>query len=187
MRSDGLGALANQVAWSDVEEGMRTQRTQNHTPKRLLAASSLSLAFIPGACAALALPGGDGRGAAFDELERSREMWQAAEIDDYTYVFERVCFCAPEWMGPYLVTVVDGEVVSAEPIEDMDIEAELDDIPTVDELFENAEAELEHADKATIEYDTEFGYPTSFVVDRIDSAVDDEYSLHITELTPTHP
>ena len=65
-----------------------------------------------------------------------RGTWEAAEVDSYTITVERRCFCPG--VGPYHVTVVDGEISSVTHAgKDVDPDGEmLRGWPlTVEELF----------------------------------------------------
>lgn len=112
-----------------------------------------------------------------------RGMWQEAGIVDYTLTIERVCFC-PD-IGPYVVAVQGGEVVSATREGE---EVPLDDEMlatwplTVEDLFAEVDEAERTADEVAVEYDEALGYPSRIDIDRIENAIDDEMTYVVRSL-----
>lgn len=112
-----------------------------------------------------------------------RATWADAGIDAYTITIERMCFC-PD-VGPYEVTVEDGEAVSVTKDGD---DVPLDDASlatwplTVEDLFAEGDEAERTADEVTIVYDETLGYPTKIFIDRIENAIDDEMSYVVRDL-----
>lgn len=112
-----------------------------------------------------------------------RGMWDAAEVDAYTITVERRCFCPG--VGPYVVTVVDGEISSVTHAgKDVDPDGEmLRDWPlTVEELFREVTEAEGNADDLAVSYDPDLGYPTKIAIDRWEDAIDDEVTYVVRDL-----
>lgn len=115
-------------------------------------------------------------------LSLSRQLWERQGIDDYRFVYTRVCFCPDH--GPVLVTVRDDRVVevrdaaTGNPVPStFTLRA-----PTVDELFDwIGEAEA-RGDYLAVEYHPRMGYPTSA---EIGTLANDAGSRHLVgDLVP---
>lgn len=111
-------------------------------------------------------------------LAEARAAWQAAAPSSYAFVIEYSCFCPTDLLGPYEVTVTDGEVTAVRP--DPGPDAEGDFAPaTIDGLHDRIAAELASSDTVDVRYD-EDGVPVSAMFDRITMAIDDELSFFVT-------
>ncbi len=148
--------------------------------KRLLSTPSLLLIFSLSlaACA----PRGEGDGAP-DDLQEARERWAQQALADYTFVYERICFCIP--FGKVAITVQDGEVVGSRVLEtDEPLPAyELEHVPTIDELFgiiEEAQAQNAHQLEVTYHAD---GYPAQVVIDYAQNVADDEITYFVENVS----
>lgn len=136
------------------------------------------------AAVALLVPAcGDDVGA---DLEAARERWIAGGFTDYSMRVTNGCFCGPEWVGPFDVVVVDGQVAEVR-FEGSVIDPE--DGPahlfTAEGLFDFVSERIETADAIEVVYSDE-GLPISIVVDNIADAVDDEQRITV-ELTSARP
>ena len=110
-------------------------------------------------------------------LDVARERWQAAGIEDYTWSYERFCFCPP---FAVTVEVVDSVGVSHEldPASTEEVE-----ILTMEDLFDEVQSALDTAFEVTVEYDDQTGQVITLDVDQIENAIDDEYSFSVSSLT----
>lgn len=117
------------------------------------------------------------------ELKEQRELWESMGVTDYTYELTYHCFCVTTTTVPVLVTVVDGEVVSAVYAESFGDISEGDPVPddyearTIDELFDLAREALREADAVEITYDATWGFPSVIDIDYIQDAIDDELTV----------
>jgi hypothetical protein len=125
-------------------------------------------------------------GAERARLAQSRSRWRVAAIRDYSYQLGRVCFCPPDLVGPFRITVRGGELSSV-----IDLGTGMAAIPnpqrhpTVEGLFDQIDAALDRdPDKIEVVYDSALGYPTRIAVDFVAMAVDDEVTYSATELSP---
>lgn len=112
-----------------------------------------------------------------------RATWADAGIDTYTITIERMCFC-PD-VGPYEVSVEDGEAVSVtKDGEDVPLDDEsLATWPlTVEDLFAEVDDAERTADDVTVSYDATLGFPRKIFIDHIENAIDDEMSYVVRDL-----
>jgi hypothetical protein len=113
-------------------------------------------------------------------------MWSVckdAGITDYTYRFQRLCFCSS--FDPVILDVQDGVVVSVEDATTgVPIIPHSDDIYlTIDGIFEAIQdAEHRNAHSLTVEYHPTLGYPTAVDIDYDLQMIDDEMSLRASDL-----
>jgi hypothetical protein len=97
---------------------------------RLAVLTSIALAVSAGGC--------DGTLSPDESLARARALWAANGSDDYTVESRIACFC-PAYMYYWTkLTVVNGEVINAEPVEDLPEgwEPSTTGWQTVEELFD---------------------------------------------------
>jgi hypothetical protein len=121
------------------------------------------------------------------ELARNHEKWNAANVTGYRMNLFIGCFCGFTDKMPLTVEVRKGEVVSmtyadGTPVSASDMNREFfDRFATIDRLFADIETgQTSKADKVEITYDPTYGFPSQVNVDAIQNAVDDEYSVQIS-------
>ena len=118
------------------------------------------------------------------EIAAQREIWQALGIDDYSFEITRSCFCPPQSIGPFLVTVEDGVATSVLFEGAAADEQFTTGLPrTIDDVFQRL-LDLEDAAEVVVAWDAEHGFPSHADVDPIPNAIDDEFSLLVTSFTP---
>lgn len=120
-------------------------------------------------------------------LAANREKWAAQGITHYSFNLIVGCFCAFRSQMPLAIEVNDGKVVSivdnaGQPVDQFaDV---FDKYNTIEKLFNATEAAQNGgAEKTTVEYNAEKGYPESVYIDYIEQAVDDEISLTVSNFT----
>jgi len=155
--------------------------------KRLLAAillAAILLAPALAACSLLPLPTPGPGGEVARVAAEQRSFWRSQGLDSYTFAITRLCFCPPEWSGPFMVTVVDGvtTLVTYEgapaPV------ANVEHIPkTIEAVFDLLVASA--ATTKDVTYDPVFGFPASYSVDPIVNAVDDEFAITVSDFDPS--
>ena len=121
-----------------------------------------------------------------DELVANRGKWLSHYIADYTYEYERWCFCRPS-PGPIRLTVHDDSVIAAVVIATNDTltDAEIAQagFKTVDELFPVIlDATASGADDLDVEYDPVLGYPRLIAIDYDEQTVDEEITYLASNL-----
>lgn len=121
------------------------------------------------------------------ELETHRKIWQAQNISDYEYTFNKMCFCPPPANVPVKVLVKNNSVnrifnlETNQPIDNPDLTF----YQSIDRLFEFIEEAIQKgADKIDVNYDKNLGYPISISIDYLEMAADDEVSFSATDLVP---
>ena len=138
----------------------------------------ITLAFILAACSA----GGS-------ELSLNQGKWQDAHITHYRFNLTVGCFCPFASQMPLTVEVLNNEIVSmvdingdAFPLTDPTSEFVLR-YATINRLFSELESDsVKQADKVTVTYDSQYGFPTEINIDFIERAIDDELSLSASGL-----
>ena len=123
------------------------------------------------------------------QLAEARTRWAGNGPAGYDYTFTRGCFCPEEFVGPYQVSVRQGEIVTASfrgtdlfEIGVLEIGRYDEIVKTVDGLFDEIERAIREADAVTAEYDPVLGFPTTVSIDWILNAADDEVSYAIADL-----
>lgn len=120
--------------------------------------------------------------AVLAELESSRRLWGAQDIEDYSFTVEVDCFCPPEFRGPFEVKVSDGEIAQAtldgEPIRER-VDREF---LTVEGLFRFVERNA-YADAIDVTNHSRFGYPLVIDIDPVRNAIDEEIRVEVLEFS----
>ena len=138
------------------------------------------IALVLTACSAIAGASGNQ-----SEIEQNQQKWQDQGISHYRYDLTLSCFCVFNEDMPLIIEVQDGEVVSMEFQSGREIDPNLLELfnkySTIDRIFAELEADLNGAaDKATIEYDPTYGFPTKADIDFVEEAIDDELYLTVS-------
>ncbi len=116
-------------------------------------------------------------------LVANREKWAAQGITHYSFNLHVGCFCAFRDQMPLAIEVKDGKVISITDSAGQSVDqfAEIfDAYNTIEKLFNKLD---EKADKITVEYNAEQGYPQSIYIDYIEQAADDEISFTVSNFT----
>lgn len=123
---------------------------------RRLAAAAL-VAMLP-ACAAITLPGNA-------PVSEHRSQWQAQHLSDYSYQFQRTCFCTEAASQPVTIEVRGGHVsrvvsrTTGQPLPNADVQP--GSWPTIDDLFQQIEAmQAANVTPLVVRWDGARGYPT---------------------------
>lgn len=122
-----------------------------------------------------------------ERLEAARETWDAQNIDSYSYVLRRICFCAGATQ-PARVVVENGQKVSVtlvetgEPVAEYEVEFFL----TIDELFDFVEDAIDReAHSIEVTYDPDRGIPLTISIDYEEMAVDEEMAFEASQFQPS--
>lgn len=116
-----------------------------------------------------------------DERSANQKTWDEFNDGTYSFLLNRGCFCA--FAGPIWIQVIDNDVTFAqitwsnEPVPT----EHLDEIETIDDIFDMIERAEKEADDLHVEYSTN-GYPSVVNIDWIKEAVDDEMFLEISNV-----
>ena len=128
------------------------------------------------------------------ELDIHRTLWEQTRSSDYTYEYNVLCECSDNFGQTVKVTVINGGIESVVYAESGEFGRKAGDPPvvsgspryhTIDSLFDVIQdAIADEADRLTVSYNSEFGYPTDVAIDQFVNAIDDEYSLTASAYSP---
>ena len=124
----------------------------------------------------------DAFGPEQDALAAARARWAQTDASNYVFEFQRSCFCAPDFVRPVRIEVLDGVVNSAVYVDTEEpIPLPLTSVPTIDDLFDEIGDALEGTAFSVIaDYDADMGYPTNVEIDYIENAIDDEMAFTVS-------
>ncbi|NMP16398.1 DUF6174 domain-containing protein [Thalassotalea sp. Y01] len=127
--------------------------------------------------------GGDDQSQDLSKLKNNRQKWESQQIDQYAFDIDLSCFCFGN--TSFSVEQRGSEVIryNNESLQFVDADQQRAWLASINQLFDFLEQEIGSVDAIDIEYDETYGYPTYVYVDRYEDAVDDEYSLSITNMT----
>ncbi len=121
------------------------------------------------------------------ELNTNRALWQSMNLDTYSYITVKSCFCPPPSNQKIKITVVDGTITEAQydANEEMLGRAELQNLLTIPQWFDKVDSLIntEQPDELKVTYNSQYGYPESISVDYIKMAIDDEVGYSNSELS----
>jgi uncharacterized protein DUF6174 len=120
----------------------------------------LAIALVVTACDSDIVGPGDLR-----LLGEAHARWNARSFADYTYEIQTLCFCPPEITQWTRVTVRDGAVANAEPVEpDPNFPITGSYWQPIDSLFVDIHRRIteqaSYLDAVIANYDAQLGYPT---------------------------
>lgn len=151
----------------------------------LAAAAAAALVLGAGASSAAAqapqrsVDPGIANGTAQQQLNAAKQRWQAAQISNYHYTVERVCFCAPSFRGPATI-VVRNDKSEGTP-------AGFENVATVPLLHAIVQKAIDDkVDRLAVVYDTR-GVPLSIAIDRRVMIADDEITYLVSGFTVDRP
>ena len=116
----------------------------------------------------------------------AQARWNERRPVSYRYTVSRSCECAPESLGPVIVTVTNGAVQSRRySSTGADVpQTYAESFPTIDELFEIIdEARRDRVAHLDVDYDPTWGFPTRISIDRDAGTVDDEILYTVSAFT----
>lgn len=116
------------------------------------------------------------------------QKWQsvAGGPDEFIgYTTQQSCFCPSEFNRPMNITESGGEITSATYADTNETVPDniRQSLQTIDQRFEQLQSAYENgADSVNVEYDEQFGFPTSVFIDHSQMIADEEVSYTITNL-----
>ncbi len=142
----------------------------------------LAACLLSSACAAFAC-----EESAHKSLESNLLKWENTGWNQYSYVLQRQCFCAPEYRKATRIFVENGKVVRANYVEDDDrspvSSKVLADLTTIEDWFEVIRnAHERKADLVNVVYDPELGFPNKIEIDMRKRRADDEQIVIISKV-----
>ncbi len=119
-----------------------------------------------------------GQGLTQAQLDDQWDIWRASGPTHYQFRFQRVCFCAPDYVQPGLVKELGGQIASVtDPASGDVLDPSL--FLTIDGLFDTLQSGL---DAPADDFDKALGYPMNAWIDFIVLAADDEIGYTASDL-----
>ena len=120
------------------------------------------------------------------ELDKHRTLWEQTGSPDYTYEYRVGCLCALITWGTLKVTVTNGEAESAVYAgSGLPTDLEPQQIYKIDSLFHMIQRAItEEAERITVSYNSEFGYPTEIGIDYKANWTDTGYFVSANAYSP---
>ena len=121
-----------------------------------------------------------------DDLKEQRAAFVAQNHKNYTYEFQRSCFCGET--RRMIITVRNDAVTSVvvkgtgEPVTQF-----LDSYYTIPKLYDYLIDVAEDASSIDVAFDTSVHIPVSVSADPIENAIDDEFDLQLSNFTVIAP
>ncbi len=120
-------------------------------------------------------------------LNKQLALWEKAAIDNYSYVFQRSCFCTPEYTKAVLVRVREGNVVDARfkdsnKVLPKALERNRQTIKNLFDIIQNAINRK--AASIKVKYDPKYAYPGSIAVDYDAQIADEELYISAKDFKP---
>ncbi len=119
---------------------------------------------------------------AVEGLGDAQARWEEAAVADYRFEVIQLCQCDPDSIGPFEVTVRDGEVVEVTHQGEPPSDRAPEQLFTVERLFAQIEAWRDD-DMLTATFDPEYGVPTEIRADQDVDTDDDETTVTVTGFT----
>jgi asparagine synthetase A len=119
------------------------------------------------------------------QLDKYQARWQQQNIQKYTYIFQRGCYCPREYTRPVKLKVKNQQVVRAKFVDTGELlPANLQgNKQTVTDLFNLIQRAIDkNAFRITAEYDEQYGYPTSISIDYDERIADEEVYISAKRL-----
>ncbi|MEZ4608474.1 MAG: DUF6174 domain-containing protein, partial [Deinococcales bacterium] len=121
------------------------------------------------------------------DLDNYQKLWLQQGYNNYSVVFQRLCFCIPDVTRPAKLIVRDGQVESANYVDSAETVASqwLDSFLSIEAVFSLiAEAIASGAERIDVSYDEALGYPKQLYIDYSSAIADDELQLYLSDLVP---
>lgn len=128
----------------------------------------------------------DDRPATVAALRAARGRWLASNLRDYTFTFQRSCFCPEDVRAAARITVRDGRIRSVLRLDTREaVPPELwERYHTVDDLFLRLLTAAGTAWEIRAGYDAVYGYPRDVYLDEVRLAIDEEQYFELRDLAP---
>ena len=120
-----------------------------------------------------------------DKLDEKYQQWQALNLNSYSYVMNKQCFCSPEYTRETKVSVIDGNVVGAVYVDSNEKVPEnvVADLVTISGWFENISSAIDKkSDIVKVLYHEQMAYPVKIEIDKHKRRSDDEFVVLISNL-----
>jgi hypothetical protein len=119
-------------------------------------------------------------------LEDQRRAWVAQNQRNYTYEYERLCFCVD--VRAVIITVKNDVVTSVVVKETGEPVTQYPELyMTITKLYDYLIDAADRADEMDVRFDDTWHIPSSATIDFIRNAADDELRLNVRNLVLTGP
>ena len=120
-------------------------------------------------------------------IAAAQNAWHVRHLHDYRFVWQQTCFCLPDAVQPILVTVQQGEIVSATDRNGVAVSDDVrKNLMSIDALYRYIDAAQCTAERVRVAA-ADDGVPTGISIDPRRSVADDEFDVTISEFTATAP
>ncbi len=123
------------------------------------------------------------------ELATNRSTWESGRPASFRYVVDRSCYCDPAYVEPYIASEERGNKSAAFVIEIESSTGEFISTPPepvwIDGLFDFIEQSVRDEKYVEVEYDDDFGFPVSIVVQPDPAPPDSEYRIEVRDFEIT--
>ncbi len=123
------------------------------------------------------------------DLDTSNAKWADSGITDYTYEFQRSCFCLPDITRPVDIEVKKSKVANARYSDDqqpLNAGSESNK-QSITDLFAFIQTSIDNGRQVEVEYDKTNGSPKSIVIDRDQMPVDGGQTITVSKLQTSKP
>ena len=122
-------------------------------------------------------------------LTEHRALWDGTGIADYTFNFQRICFCNAQFIIPVRLTIRGDTIIEVFDLqEEQPIETYAPgDYLGIDELFDFLQGAIDqNAVEIDVSYDQNLGHPVDITVDFSRQRFNDDLAFQIRELQETN-
>ncbi len=115
------------------------------------------------------------------ELNANQQKWEKNDIQDYSYQFQRSCFCPQDITRPVDITVKDGIVADAH-FSDLKNTPPEQNQQSINGLFAIIQEAIDKGHQIEVQYDEKTGMPTEIVIDRDQMPMDGGQTITASHL-----
>ena len=120
-------------------------------------------------------------------IATAETTWKARHLSDYRFVWQQQCFCLVDAVQPMVVTVRQGQIVSATDAKGVAISDEIRaNVLTIDALYQHVDEMHCTADEVRFTASKD-GVPEKVFIDPSRQAADEEFEVNISEFSPLVP
>ena len=119
------------------------------------------------------------------EVAAKRRLWESMRPASFRYVVDRDCYCDPTYVEPYVALEERGRRTAAFTIEVESTGGDFISVPPdpvwIDDLFDLVERSVREGQSVAVEYDDEFGFPVSIVVQPEPAPPDSRFRVEVRD------
>ena len=123
-------------------------------------------------------------------LDQNRAKWESAAVPAYRFTFIRYCFCIPEEIQPFIITVRDGTITHVQRAADRGelSPSSFNRYPTIDGLFDLLLDALDRsAFRVTARFHANYGFSMSGYMDLAEFLADEELDFRVSQFEVIEP